>query len=161
MNDINKHPGGRPTSYRPEFCERVIELGKEGYGKAEIAAELDVERKTLDNWSNEFPEFLLAMSRARELSLAWWERSGRENICNRDFNANAYRLQVCNRFPDDWRDQQRLELSGNVRTEPDMQSLTTALAIHNILLIAAERAKEAGEIIEIPPLIPDKNNDGI
>jgi acyl CoA:acetate/3-ketoacid CoA transferase len=54
MNDKNKHPGGRPTSYRTEYCEKVIELGKEGYGKAEIAAGLDVERKTLDNWSNDF-----------------------------------------------------------------------------------------------------------
>jgi hypothetical protein len=155
MNDTN-HPGGRPTSYRPEFCDRVIELGKQGYGKAEIAAELDVERKTLDNWCNEYPEFLHAMSRARELSLAWWDSEGRKGICNRDFNSNAYRLQVCNRFPDDWRDQQRLELSGSVKAENDVTSLKTALALHHILqrLEARRAAAEDGEIIETtaPPM---------
>jgi len=29
---IEKHAGGRPTAYKPEFCQTVIELGKEGAG---------------------------------------------------------------------------------------------------------------------------------
>ena len=86
------------------------------------------------------------MSRARELSLAWWEKEGRKGISSRDFNSNAYRLQVCNRFPDDWRDQQRLELSGNVKVEEDITSLRSALAISAILNRIAERVKkETGE----------------
>jgi hypothetical protein len=160
MNDDTKHPGGRPTSYRPEFCDRVIELGKEGYSKAEIAAELEVERKTLDNWGNEYPEFLHAMTRARELSLAWWDSQGRNNICNRDFNANAYRLQVCNRFPDDWRDQQRLELSGSVKPVDDAASLQTALRLYHIL--QQIQGRRDGEIIEttaLPQQIESKQGE--
>lgn len=55
-----------------------------------------------------------AMTRAREFSLAWWEKQGLEGIWSRDFNANAYRLQMMNRFPDDWRDRQELEFKSSL-----------------------------------------------
>lgn len=102
-------PAGRPSAYDPAYCERVIELAKEGCGKAEIALELGVTRQTLDNWAAAHPEFLDAITCAREASAGWWEAQGRHGITNRDFNANAYRLQVMNRFPADWRDKQEHE----------------------------------------------------
>ena len=108
-------PAGRPTKYDPAFCERVVELGKEGYSKASIAAELGVVRKTLDEWAAEHEEFSDAITRAREFSLAWWETQGRSGIwAGSQFNANAYRLQVMNRFPDDWRDKQEVAHSGSI-----------------------------------------------
>ena len=103
---------GRPTDYDPSFCDRVVGLGEEGYSKAMMAAELGVVRQTLDNWASRHPEFLDAMTHAREFSLAWWELQGHKGIWSRDFNANAYRLQMLNRFPDDWRDRQEVELRG-------------------------------------------------
>jgi hypothetical protein len=100
---------GRPTDYRSEFCERVIELGKEGYSKAMIAHDLGVTRKTLDNWAETNPEFLHAIHDARDAALGWWELQGHKGIWSREFNANAYRLQVTNRFPDDWKDKQEVD----------------------------------------------------
>lgn len=111
-------PAGRPTKYDPAFCERVVELGKEGYSKASIAAELGVVRATLDDWAAEHPEFSDAITRAREFSQGWWETQGREGIwAGSQFNANAYRLQVMNRFPDDWRDKHDVNLSGSVTSK--------------------------------------------
>ena len=101
---LRKHPGGRPTAYKPEFCTLVVELGKEGAGKAEMASACGVVRQTLDNWIKAHPEFLDAITRARAESLAWWEKQGRLGIfMGKAFNANAYALQVFNRFPDDWK----------------------------------------------------------
>lgn len=114
---------GRPTVYDPSFCERVIECGKEGMGRAEIAAELDVSRNSLANWEKEYPDFLRAMTWAKDLSLAWWMKQGKLGIWDQDetvideeagtkthirkrLNANAYSLQVRNRFPEDMRDRQ-------------------------------------------------------
>jgi hypothetical protein len=51
------------------------------------------------------------MIRARELAQAWWEDQGQKGIWQKRFNANAYRLQVTNRFPQEWRDKQTLEHS--------------------------------------------------
>ena len=36
-------------------------------------------------------------------------------IWSRDFNAPAYRLQMLNRFPDDWHDKQDVEVAGLLR----------------------------------------------
>jgi transposase len=123
---MNKRPSkreGRPTKYDPKLCDRVVQLGSQGYSKAMIACELGVVRQTLDNWCEAHPEFLDAMTRAREASLAWWERQGLEGIWSRDFNAHAYRLQVLNRFPDEWRDHKSLELHGGLATI-DLSSLS-------------------------------------
>lgn len=103
---------GRPTKYDPEFCEAVVAMGKQGYSKAMMADGLDVVRQTLDNWAEEHPEFLDALTRAREAALAWWEAQGLKGVWSRDFNAAAYKLQVTNRFPDDWRDKQDIEHTG-------------------------------------------------
>lgn len=104
---------GRPTDYRSEHCARVIELGRLGKSRAQIAADLDISRQTLDNWQTANPEFLEAMTRARDLSLAWWETAGQEGIFERSFNAQAWGLQVRNRFPEDYRDKHELHHTGN------------------------------------------------
>ena len=107
-----KPKAGRPTKYDPAFCDAVIAMGKQGYSKAMMADELDVVRQTLDNWAGEHPAFLDALTRAREAALAWWEKQGLAGVWSRDFNAAAYKLQVTNRFPDDWRDKQDHEVTG-------------------------------------------------
>lgn len=109
---------GRPTKYDPAMCDQVIELGREGFGKAEIAYELGVCRDTLDEWCRQHPSFSDAITRAREFSLGWWNKQGRAGVWGgKDFNAQAYSLQVRNRFPQDWRDKQEVEHSGELTLE--------------------------------------------
>src|SRR5690242_11531333 len=79
---------GRPTNYRPEYCERVIELGNKGYSVAMLIADIGAgSRQTISQWVKAHPDFSDAMARARDLALAWWERTGLENTGNRDFNS--------------------------------------------------------------------------
>jgi hypothetical protein len=107
-----KRKPGRPSVYRPEACETVMQLGREGASRAEFALELGISFQTMRNWENTHPEFLEATTRAKELSQAWWEKQGRAGIWSRDFNAPAYRLQMLNRFRDDWRDKHDHEHTG-------------------------------------------------
>ncbi len=119
--------GGRPTDYLPEFCETVLALGREGACKAEIAAEIGVTRQTLDNWASVHPEFLDAVTHARELSAGWWEKQGRAGVWGSPtFNANAYSLQVRNRFPDDWRD--KTETKTTLAADSTIAGLFTRIA---------------------------------
>ena len=103
---------GRPSSYKKEFCDLVIGLGQEGKSLAQIAATIGCARQTLYNWADTHEEFLDALTRARDLSLSWWEDQGQKGIWSREFNANAFKLQVMNRFPDDYRDKQSIEHTG-------------------------------------------------
>ncbi len=104
---------GRPSDYDPAFCERVIDLGKEGASKAEMAAELGVVRQTLDNWCDAHPEFLDAVKEALSFSQAWWEKQGRIATfgATPNFNATSFIFNMKNRFPNDWRDKQEVDQS--------------------------------------------------
>lgn len=92
------HPGGRPTLYRPEYCEVVRNLMREGASKIEIAYELDVDRNTLDNWAKEFPEFFRTINEGVDHSEGWWTKSGRVNLTNKDFNSRLWEINMMNRF---------------------------------------------------------------
>ena len=59
-----KRGRGRPSTYDPAFCERVIELGEQGKSKAQIAKALRISRKSLYLWMKVHPEFAEAMKEA-------------------------------------------------------------------------------------------------
>ncbi|HEY8879202.1 MAG TPA: hypothetical protein VIN03_16660 [Roseateles sp.] len=107
---------GRPSGYRPEYCEQVIEWGKQGKSKAWMASQLDISRQTLDNWCDANPEFLDAMTRARAHAQAWWEDQGQAYMLMPQgagtFNASVWSRSMAARFPEDWREKTSTELTG-------------------------------------------------
>jgi len=114
-NNGGVHPGGRPTSYKPEFCDQVIEMGKIGASKAEMALELDISWSSFVLWEQTNEEFSNAVKRAMQLSRGWWEKQGRlKTFDDKDFNPTSYIFQMKNRFRDEWADRQVNEQTGNV-----------------------------------------------
>ena len=107
---------GRPTDYDPAYCERVIELGRTGASKAEMAAELDCARSTFALWEQAHAEFSEAVKAAVDLSQAWWEKNGRlATFGGTDgFNATSFIFNMKNRFPADWKDKVEQEQSGKL-----------------------------------------------
>lgn len=104
---------GRPSSYDPAYCERVIELGKEGASVVEMAADIGVCRATLEeNWPAAHPEFLEAFTRAKLHSQAWWEKTGRVGMVENTINASIWSRSMAARFPKDWREVKGTELTG-------------------------------------------------
>lgn len=95
---------GRPSAYDPAYCDRVIQMGKEGASKVEMASEFEVCRNTLDNWAREYPEFLSALTRASTHAQAWWEKVGRAGLTADKFNGNVWSRSMAARFPEDWRE---------------------------------------------------------
>lgn len=106
--------GGRPTKYDPAFCETVIAAGDDGATLAEMAELLDIDRSTLNDWREKYPEFSRAIKRGLQKAQVWWERNGKLATFGgvEGFNATSYIFQMKNRFPDDWRDKQEREHSG-------------------------------------------------
>ncbi len=108
-------PGGRPTDYKEEYCNSVIEFGRQGFSRVQMAAELEIAKATIQNWEKEHPEFLAAMTRAMTLSQAWWEKKGQECLvmpAGVSFQASAWSRSMAARFPDDWREKTATEHSG-------------------------------------------------
>lgn len=115
-DDKPKRPPWRPSEYDPAYCERVVEMGEQGYSFAEMGAELGAARNTLKNWMSQYPDFLTAMEKARDASQAWWEKQGRTHLINEPqgptINASLYSRSMAARFPDDWRESQKVEHTG-------------------------------------------------
>jgi len=104
---------GRPTKYRMEMCEQVIEAGRQGKTVAGMAAEIGITRETFNQWRRNKPEFSDAVKEGLDLAQAWWEDRGQEAVFGKvpGFNATAYIFNMKNRFKEDWRDTQDLTSS--------------------------------------------------
>jgi len=98
--------GGRPSKYKPEYCNTVVELMSEGASKTEVAAYIGVVKSTIYEWEKNHDEFSNAIKKGEELSEAWWERHGRMQLENPKFNHVLWYMNMKNRFG--WRDKQEL-----------------------------------------------------
>lgn len=107
--DVPKHPGGRPTKYDPAYCDLAIELGKQGKSTEVIACHIGVVHQTVLNWSNAHPEFLEAITLAKQYELLWWENAGQENLTTTGFSASAWSRSMAARFPSKWREKTQVD----------------------------------------------------
>lgn len=111
-------PAGRPTKYKPEYCDMVINHMAQGLSKESFAGVVGTHKQTIYNWTEEYPEFLDAVKRGEELSRLFWEDLGRKGAMgSEEFNAAAWIFNIKNRFREEWRDKQDVEHSGGVTVE--------------------------------------------
>lgn len=66
---------GRPTSYRPEYCQKLIEHMRQGHGFHTFGVTLEpmVSHQTLYDWLDAHQDFLEAKSVGEKLSEKTWE----------------------------------------------------------------------------------------
>lgn len=108
---------GRPSGYKDEYCEVVVELGKEGKSPAQMAAHFDVCRQTIDNWKAAHPKFLEAFNRAMAHCQDWWETQAQENLTADRFNAAVWTKSMQARFREDYTERQEHKHDHTVKHE--------------------------------------------
>jgi hypothetical protein len=117
MTERTKHPGGRPTKYRPEFCQVVIECGERGESLHEMAEACDVHRSTIDYWAEHFPEFSEALARANQKSRAFFERVGRTSLDADKFNSRLWERIMMARWREDYTNRNETTHRGDVNVQ--------------------------------------------
>lgn len=133
---------GRPTDYRPEYCDKVIEWGTLGKSKSWMAAQLDVCHQTILRWEAAHLDFSEAMARAEAKAQAHWEDLGHLNIKERDFNSSVWSRSMAARFPKQWREKHAV-VGGDEGDNPIKQEVTLdADAFARRISSAAARAAE-------------------
>lgn len=60
-----KHPGGRPSAYKKEYAGIAYRHCLLGATDADLAAAFNVQESTINNWKQEFPEFLESIKRGK------------------------------------------------------------------------------------------------
>lgn len=101
----------RPSTYNPDYCERVIAWGAEGKSLTWMAAELDVSRECIYEWGRVHPDFSGALSRARAKAQQWWEDQGQRALMAPGFNSSVWSKSMAARFPEDWRENKGVEIA--------------------------------------------------
>lgn len=91
-----KKQRGRPRTYKPEYCDKMFSLLKEGALDCEISAELGVSRDTFYRWLNEYPEFKSAHDIGLEHCEAWWTKGARQRYLAGDDKGFKYFISIMN-----------------------------------------------------------------
>ena len=68
-----KHAGGRPTLYRREMCDRLVNAMSDGLTAEAAAARIGISARSLFYWQQQHSEFLQAIEKGQQRSQLWWE----------------------------------------------------------------------------------------
>ena len=110
----NRPARGGVCRYDPAHCDTALETLAEGHSLAGLAGKIGVDRRTITNWRNQYPEFDDACERGQMMAVYWWERQARNLAMTGEGNAATVIFGLKNRAPEDWRDKQEVEHSGGV-----------------------------------------------
>jgi len=131
---------GRPTKYLPEYCEKVVELGKLGKSLVQICSELGVTKPTLSDWCGIYPDFSSAMELARVHSQSHWEELGYDGMKGKSIDAQIWSRSMAARFPADWRETKNSEITGKDGGSIKVEQEGTANDLLASLAAAASKA---------------------
>jgi hypothetical protein len=105
-------PKGRPTSYKPTYCNEAVEYLAQGYSLTAFAGEIGVCRDSVYNWMDTHPDFFDAIKKGRAKGQATWEKRLASMAIEGGGNATAIIFAMKNLYQDDWREKQTLEHTG-------------------------------------------------
>lgn len=101
-------PAGRPTKYKPEYCDLLVSMLSNGASLIEFCAEVGICKQTLYNWKDDNPEFLDSYTQAIVNGQAYWEKWLRtKGMTDNKANAPLVKLYFANRFG--WSDKQEVD----------------------------------------------------
>jgi hypothetical protein len=107
---------GRPSLYRPEYCDLVVEKAATlGISVPAFAGVVGVSVDTVFEWRRVHREFSEACSRAKAARLLWWELKLGRSRKGAETTASVFALT--NIAPDHWRNQRHTEHVHSVKAE--------------------------------------------
>ena len=119
-----KRAVGRPSAYRPEYCELIIEAMASGLSAEAAAAKIGISARCLFYWQREHPEFLQAIQEGRQKALLWWEERALALANGKPGHAQIVSLALRNwsRAANGWCND-ALQVEHNITTEPPARQL--------------------------------------
>lgn len=109
-----KNLGGRPSKYKPEYAEQVVEFCSQGFSLTAFAGEIGVGRDTIARWNRDIPEFGEGVQRAKAKMAQFWEQQAVDLAKNggQSGRATIVIFGLRNAAPEDFSETKRVELTG-------------------------------------------------
>lgn len=108
---------GRPTEYKPEYCEVAIEALKKGFSKEAVAGHIGICKDTLYKWIKRHKDFADAIAQGVELSRIHWEKIAIDHVVfsknGVQISPQVWSLNMKNRFG--WSEKKEIELGEETR----------------------------------------------
>lgn len=138
-----------PSAYKPEYCELVVELLKDGGSLAVFRAHVGITKSTMQYWRRNHPEFEEACKLALDRSQLWWEEIAQTAVTKgAPKGASPIILSgLYNRSShDEWSSKQEVEQTVKTEAQLDLSKLTDEeLAAYELLAAAQERLRSGTE----------------
>ena len=129
---------GRPSDYRPEYCQAVISVMAQGLSLAAFAGFIGKSRMTVYRWINAHADFSDAVTKGNAARQLFLERKLLNSRRGAETVASIFALK--NAAPDDWRD---------VRAVDHTHTLTAdKLTDAQLDAIIRERMAKQGRVID-------------
>src|SRR5215831_15887279 len=137
VRPLARHPGGRPSTYRPEYCQRVIDHMGKGKSLTAFAGSIGAGKETVYGWITAYPDFAEAVDKARAARVNKLEGKmlDADKMC--DVTASIFALK--NADPDEWREVRYASFEHNV-------SLSTLTDEQLMAIASGQRPSAVGAI---------------
>lgn len=122
---------GRPSKYKPEYCELLIDHMSKGLSFESFAGVVGTCKQTIYNWTEEFPAFLDAKSQATAKCRLWWEEAGLSGMFmggkDNPFQSAIWVYNMKCRFRDEWTERKDVVLQAQVQDTTPKESAEETL----------------------------------
>lgn len=146
--------GGRPSKYKLEYCDEIVESGKSGYSLSAFAGSIGVCRDTVCQWRKRYPEFFAAAAIAEAAAAYTWETKLISLASGKAGNVTAIIFALKNRVKEDWRDRVFTEHVG--KDDGPITIDITPETAHNLSDDKLEALEELLRMISTGNLEPQK-----
>ncbi|QWY83341.1 terminase small subunit protein [Rhizobium phage RHph_X3_2] len=133
-----------PSAYKPEYCELVVELLKDGGSLAVFRAHVGISKSTMHYWRKTYPEFEHACQLALDAAQLWWETIAKSAVTGTGAPKGASPVILAGLYNrghrEEWSNKQEVEQTVKTETQIDLSKLTDEeLKAYELLLAAQER----------------------
>jgi hypothetical protein len=133
-------PEGRPSLYRPEYCEMVVQAMATGVSLTAFAGMIGVSKDAVYEWMVQHSEFSNAVARGKPARLLHLERKLLAARYGAQCSAAIFALR--NADPTEWRDIRSVQHDHNVRvealTDQQLLAIASGKSLHDANTIDAD-----------------------
>lgn len=105
---------GRPTTYKKEYCQLLVDHMAEGLSFESFSAIVYTPYRVLYQWLERQPDFALAKDVGEGLGRLFWEKAGRNGCLGKipNFNTGAWTFFMRNRFQ--WKNVTQVDVKSDI-----------------------------------------------
>lgn len=135
----------RATSYKPAYCNEVIECLAKGHSVTAFAGQIGVAASSVYKWIKDHEDFAKAYAVAKAKSVMFWEERLIEISASGKGNVTAAIFGLKNRAASEWRDVQAIEHTGKDGKAIKTQEVSPRDKLFELISRVAQRERETDD----------------